>query len=197
MLSKQISINISPKLEVEITIKFLLFSLTVDQECHDHIKKPEELPTNLPKELVLCLLRIDQGRGFSLDTDSLYITCRLFSDAKHISSSVAWNSNSNPRFELQHVTPIETNIGFLEHCCKNNHLVVEVWNFAEPTSQIVGITTISLHQLYTAFHDETIASKHLSAEIPVIAVHDWLSVRDVLAGTYLLDTIQDFLCELG
>ena len=75
--------------------------------------------------------------------------------------------------------------------------MVEVWNFAEPTSQIVGITTISLHQLYTAFHDETIASKHLSAEIPVIAVHDWLSVRDVLAGTYLLDTIQDFLCELG
>ena len=151
----------------------------------------------MPKELVLCLLRIDQGRGFSLDTDSLYITCRLFSDAKHISSSVAWNSNSNPRFELQHVTPIETNIGFLEHCCKNNHLVVEVWNFAEPTSQIVGITTISLHQLYTAFHDETIASKHLSAEIPVIAVHDWLSVRDVLAGTYLLDTSQDFFCELG
>ena len=101
-----------------------------------------------------------------------------------MSSSVAWNSNTNPKFELQHVTPIETNLEFLDKSCKNNNLVVEVWNFAEPTSEIVGIATISLHQFYTAFHDENLASRHLSAEIPVIAVHDWLSVRDVLAGMY-------------
>ena len=106
----------------------------------------------------------------------------FFSDDKHVSSSVAWNSNTNPKFELQHVTPIETNMEFLDESYKNNNLVVEVWNFAEPTSEIVGIATISLHQFYTAFHDENLASRHLSAEIPVIAVHDWLSVRDVLAG---------------
>ena len=134
------------------------------------------------KDLVLCLLRIEEGRNFSLETNSLYLTCRLFSDDKHVSTSVAWNSNSKPKFELRHVVPIEITPEFLEDACRDNHLVVEVWNFSEPTSKVVGVATISLHQLYTAFHDENLAKKHLSSELPVIAVHDWLSVRDVLAG---------------
>ena len=137
------------------------------------------------KDLVLCLLRIEEGRNFSLETNSLYLTCRLFSDDKHVSTSVAWNSNTKPKFELRHVVPIEITTEFLEEACRDNHLVVEVWNFSEPASQIVGVATISLHQLYTAFHDENLAKKHLSTELPVIAVHDWLSVRDVLAGMKL------------
>ena len=173
-------------------------SFAVDEKTpSDIVKKPAEKPRAaaklLPKELVLCLLRIDQGRGFSLETDSLYITCRLFSDNKHVSSSVAWNSNTSPKFELQHVTSLETSASFLEKCCKDNHLVVEVWNFAEPTSEIVGVTTVSLHQFYTAFHDQTLASRHLSAEIPVIAVHDWLSVRDVLSGGKIVGEVRVLL----
>ena len=58
----QILTNISPK-------KNPSFFTSVDQECHDHIGKPEELPTNLRKELVLCLLRIDQGKFFIMSTE--------------------------------------------------------------------------------------------------------------------------------
>ena len=159
-------------------------------ESRSPVKDVKESSKN---DLVLCLLRIDEGRHFSTKTNSLYITCRMFSDSRHVSSPVAWNSNSRPRFELQHVVPIEINKEFLEHSCKDNHLLVEVWNFSEPKSEIVGVATISLHQIYTAFHNESLARRHLSAELPVIAVHDWLSVRDILAGTVCVSKISKSL----
>lgn len=106
-------------------------------------------------EFVLALLRVDEGRNFAkAECKSLYLTCRLFSETgESISSPVCWNCKSNPRFELQHVVPI--NVGsqtFLEETCKCNNLVIEVWEFSEPSSTMVGVSTISLHQLYTAFH---------------------------------------------
>ena len=84
-------------------------------------------------------------------SQSVYVTARLFSDTETISSSVCWNANDQPHFELHHVVPIEIDSEFLDKNCKNNHLVIEVWNFAKPTSNIIGVATIPLHQLHTAF----------------------------------------------
>lgn len=113
------------------------------------------------RDLILCLLRLDEGRNFSFGskatTCSLYLTCRLFSDTECISSSVCWNS-TRPKFEMQHVVPMDMSAKFLQESCRHNHLVVEVWNFAEPSSEIVGIAKLSLHQLYTAFHVSFISS---------------------------------------
>ena len=96
------------------------------------------------------MLKIDKGRHF-VANQSVYLTARLFSDTESISSSVCWNANDQPHFELHHVVPIEIDSEFLEKNCKNNHLVIEVWNFAKPTSNIIGVATIPLHQLHTAF----------------------------------------------
>ena len=161
----------------------------------NHTKIEMEAAKN---DLVLCLLRVDQGRNFSLDTNSLYITCRFFSDAKHVSSSVAWNSNTKPKFELQHVVPLELEkSNFLENVCKDNNLVLEIWNFSEPASSLVGIATISLHQLYTAFNDDDTAKKHLSSDLPLIAVNDWISVRGLLDGQIVGEIKVLFAAGLG
>ena len=114
------------------------------------INEPPNTTSNTRKELVLCMLKIDKGRHF-VANQSVYLTARLFSDTESISSSVCWNANDQPHFELHHVVPIEIDSEFLEKNCKNNHLVIEVWNFAKPTSNIIGVATIPLHQLHTAF----------------------------------------------
>ena len=114
-------------------------------------------------DLVLCMIKIDEGRKFSKHStinQSLYLKARFFSDTEHISSPVWWNSTSvngekgaesQPHFELHHVVPIETNLDFLEANCKQNHLVVEVWNFSEPSSNLIGVAMVPLHQLYATF----------------------------------------------
>ena len=113
--------------------------------------KKECLTKQESKELVLCMLKIDEGRNFE-SNQSLYLTARLFSDSESISSPVCWNADSEPHFELHHVVPIDTDLDFLDKNCKHNHLVIEVWNYSEPTSIMIGVSTIPLHQLYTAFY---------------------------------------------
>ena len=95
----------------------------------------ESAKSSSSKDLVLCMIKIDEGRKFSKHStinQSLYLKARFFSDTEHISSPVWWNSTSvngekgaesQPHFELHHVVPIETNLDFLEANCKQNHLV--------------------------------------------------------------------------
>ena len=130
------------------------------------------------KDLVLCMIKIDEGRKFAkpaITNQSLYLKTRFFSDSEHISSPVWWNTidnveetgskqtadrkcnESQPHFELHHVVPIETNLDFLEANCKQNHLVVEVWNFSEPSSNLIGVAMVPLHQLYANFSVSTYA----------------------------------------
>ena len=128
----------------------------------------ESAKSSSSKDLVLCMIKIDEGRKFSKHStinQSLYLKARFFSDTEHISSPVWWNSasvngekgaESQPHFELHHVVPIETNLDFLEANCKQNHLVVEVWNFSEPSSNLIGVTMVPLHQLYATFSVSTI-----------------------------------------
>lgn len=185
------SINSMPKPKEKVQLESKKQKIQLESKRQVDTK---EMKSHQAADLVLCLLRIDQGRNFSTEANSLYVTCRLFSHDKHVSSSVAWNSNSRPKFELQHVVPIDINDeDFLLNTCKDNHLVVEVWNFSEPTSTMIGVTTVSLHQFYTTFHNQSLAKRHLSGDLPVIATHDWLSVRDLLTGGKVVGEIRVLL----
>ena len=100
--------------------------------------------------LLLCLLRVNEGRGFAPDS-RLYLACRFFSKTEKVSSSIQFSSASTPRFEFQHIAPMESSFETLDFVCKENNLVIEVWSFMEPNSKMLGIATVPLHQLYTAF----------------------------------------------
>ena len=130
----------------------------MENKNEDLLKKNNIKNDSATKDLVLCMLKIDEGRKFAKPTcnQSLYLKARFFSDSEHISSPVCWMNTidageSQPHFELHHVVPMETNLDFLEANCKQNHLVVEVWNFSEPSSNLIGVAMVPLHQLYATF----------------------------------------------
>ncbi len=108
--------------------------------------------------VVLCMIRINEGRNFSSSCDNanggLYLTSRMFSprEGESVSSSVCWSNNSKPKFEFHHVVPVDLSVDFLEESCCANHMVVEVWSYVEPNSKLIGVVMVSLHQFYTAFH---------------------------------------------
>ena len=135
----------------EEPLKVELKSKRVEQPKPVRSSLNESVP-NIGKKypLLLCLLRVNEGRGFAPDS-RLYLACRFFSKTEKVSSSIQFSNGSRPRFEFQHIAPMESSYENLDSVCKENNLVIEVWSFMEPNSKMLGIATIPLHQLFTAF----------------------------------------------
>ena len=151
-----------------------------------------ESPMKSPPLLLLCLLKVNRGRGFPQGS-RLYLACRFFSAVEKVSSSIQFSTDTRFEFQFQHVTKMPPKME-----CKENHLVIEVWNFMEPNSELVGVATVPLHQLYTAFQDPVLNETHLRAELPFVAFNDWFSVRDVLDHGKIKGEIKVLLaCGLG
>eukprot|EP00095_Tigriopus_kingsejongensis_P007593 maker-scaffold417_size177606-snap-gene-0.49 protein:Tk07593 transcript:maker-scaffold417_size177606-snap-gene-0.49-mRNA-1 annotation:"hypothetical protein D910_05392" len=137
-------------------------------------------------------LRISEGKGFpkrqlnghqdsSRDVQpSLFVSSHFFSSDDIIKSSVSWNSD-RPQFGLSHYLPVDLNDKFLERC-RENYLVAEVWNYAEPRNELIGLSLLPIHQFYLAFQDAERRSVLLGLELPVIAVNDWVGVQSLTTG---------------
>ena len=149
-----------------------------------------------PSTLLLCLLKVNEGRGFTKGSQ-LYLACRFFSTTEKVSSSIHYSTDTRPKFEFQHIAKMGLDSG-LDLTCKDNHLVIEVWNYNEPHSELVGVATVPLHQLYTAFQDPVIKDTQIKADLPFVAFNDWFSVRDVLDSGKIKGEIKVMLaCGLG
>ena len=121
-------------------------------EKEKQVKAPLNAEPKISKKLpvLLCLLRVNEGRGFAPDSH-LYLACRFFSKTEKVSSSIQFSTDSKPRFEFQHIAQMESSDESMEMVCKGNYLVIEVWSYMEPNSKMLGISTVPLHQLFTAF----------------------------------------------
>ena len=121
-------------------------------------KSPKKSPM-----LLLCLLKVNKGRGFPQGS-RLYLACRFFSAVEKASSSIQFSTDTRFEFQFQHVTKMPPKME-----CKENHLVIEVWNFLEPNSELVGVATVPLHQLYTAFQ---VSSNIIGSIYPNVPIFD-------------------------
>ncbi len=118
---------------------------------------------------LFCMLRVSRGRNFALrdggsNPSSLFVACRLLSAKEMVKSEVCWNT-TNPAFNLRHCVPVKLGLGATAFPgrCKDNFLVVEVWNFKDDKKakkeggsgkrghEIVGVCMLPLQQLYLTF----------------------------------------------
>ncbi|XP_059088742.1 uncharacterized protein LOC131884863 isoform X2 [Tigriopus californicus] len=137
---------------------------------------------------VFAYLRISEGRGFLLTEDygqsvnslNLFVSSHFLSSDDVVKSPVCWNTD-RPQFSLSHYIPLSLDEKFLERC-RENYLVVEVWNYSEPKNLLVGLSLLPLHQFHLGFQDPDRRSVLLGLDLPVIAVNDWIGVNSLTTG---------------
>lgn len=96
---------------------------------------------------------IQNGRDFSLrdaSIDNFFVSCRFIGTGDLLTSQICWDIQK-PNFNFRHSSPILLNDSFLVDCCQSNVLIFEVWSFCQPVNKLVGIATISLHQIFVAY----------------------------------------------
>lgn len=123
--------------------------------------KPSDVPSGSrsvgPSQNVFAYLRISEGRGFLLTEDygqsvnslNLFVSSHFLSSEDIVKSPVCWNTD-RPQFSLSHYIPTTLDAKFLERC-RENYLVVEVWNYSEPKNLLVGLSLLPLHQFHLGF----------------------------------------------
>jgi hypothetical protein len=104
-------------------------------------------------DTLFCLLRVTEGRNFSLGPSSsaagnLFASCRIFDAAEQVTSAISWRT-TRPQFHLKHYLPVKVDADFLKKC-NDNFMFVEVWTYGHPSSAL-GIAMLPLHQFYLAF----------------------------------------------
>ena len=123
---------------------------------------PQATSKPLKSPLVFCFLNVPEGRNFAMDVSSgpapsLFLHCRFMTSEDAVQSQICWNS-TRPEFHMKHYLPLPLDVDFLVRC-KENYLVVEVWNFGKPTSKVVGVAMIPLQQFYLAFKVSTFRTR--------------------------------------
>jgi hypothetical protein len=157
---------------------------------------------------IFFMIQVSEGRNFTLidhsSPPSLFVSCRFLSATDVVKSKVAWNT-TRPTFNLQHCVPFKLDEDFVRSRCKENYLVLEVWNFvgkSDEENELIGIAMLPLHQFFLSFkvsfifdffswpishyliskQDPARSCLVLDADLPIIAVNDWIPVTDLKEG---------------
>ena len=160
-------------------------------------------------ENLICLLRVPEGKNFSstltmnskndsrLSCNSLthiYIACRIFSSGNLIRSQAneydLQSGNTRAAFNFQHCMSFLPDIKFLTDICKDNYLIIETWATTKIDGyrcqkELIGISSISLHKIYTSFQDRHQLTLSRNLELPVMITNGWIPVNNLLDGRYV------------
>ena len=110
---------------------------------------------------IFCLLNVTEGRNFTLDKNvptNLFVSCRFLTSNDSVKSQVSWNT-TKPQFHLLHYVPVKIDEDFLARC-KDNFLVLEVWNHSRNKDKLVGVAMVPLHQFYLSFKVNLVGLLH-------------------------------------
>ena len=153
-------------------------------------------PTSTDSESLVGLLRVSEGKNFMLpcdNTKSVHVACRIFSSGTRIKSKDC-KYGDRPgggvaQFNLQHAMSFRPETHFISNVCKENYLIIESWgtrsNVQEPTSDLIGISSISLHKIYTSFQEIDQINRIRGLELPVMISNGWIAVNNLLDGRYV------------
>jgi hypothetical protein len=120
-------------------------------DASDHVYDSVDDTSEEVTRDVFCFLKISEGRNFALDSKApknLYIYYRFMTSTDVVRSQISWNS-TRPKFNVAHYVPVRLDRDFLRRC-KDNFLVVEVWNH-DRKSKIVGVAMVSFAAVLLVF----------------------------------------------
>ncbi|XP_015117884.1 C2 domain-containing protein 3 [Diachasma alloeum] len=147
-------------------------------------KTEERLKTDVPalpeeKTLLHGLIHIVEGRN--LPAMNTYIICRaLWRQDK--SSSRVCTDTTNPHYNFHQIMPLIYGLELLERT-KDNCIITEVYSKSLiGEDNLIGISKLSVHQLYVAFRDPLVLPNLLKSRYPVISVDGWVLITDPVTG---------------
>ena len=167
------------------------------------------MQTAINSENLICLLRVPEGKNFSStltmnskndsrhsrdSSNHIYIACRIFSSGNLIRSQAfeydLQSGNTTAAFNFQHCMSFLPDIKFLTDICKDNYLIIETWATTEIDGhrcqkELIGISSISLHKIYTSFQDRHQLTLSRNLELPVMITNGWIPVNNLLDGRYV------------
>ncbi|CAD1478146.1 unnamed protein product, partial [Heterotrigona itama] len=130
------------------------------------------------KILLHGLIYIIEGRELSeLNT---YLVCRAFWKEDKTKSQVC-NDTRNPFYQFCQLVPLTYDSDLLERI-KDNYLIIEVYSKNNNTDNLLGLTKLSVHQLYIAYRDPRVLPCLSLSKYPVVSIDGWAPIVDPVNG---------------
>lgn len=81
------------------------------------------------------------------------------------------------------LVPLIYDLDLLERI-KDNYIIIEVYSKKNNVDNLLGLTKLSLHQLYVAYRDPRVLPHLLLSKYPVISVDGWVPIVDPVTGQF-------------
>ncbi|XP_063987413.1 C2 domain-containing protein 3 [Diachasmimorpha longicaudata] len=149
----------------------------------DMERADERLKTDVPvrpdeKTLLHGLIHIVEGRN--IPTVSSYIVCRALWRQDKSSSRLC--TGTTPQYNFHQIMPLIYGPELLERT-KDNCIITEIYSKSPiGVDSLIGISKLSVHQLYVAFRDPLVLPNLLKSRFPVISVDDWVPITNPVTG---------------
>ncbi|KAG7198214.1 hypothetical protein KM043_005622 [Ampulex compressa] len=134
---------------------------------------------NKNKILLHGLIYVAEGK--ELPELNTYLLCRAFWREDKATSQIC-NNTKNPCYHFCQLVPLIHGTDLLDRI-KDNYIIIEVYSRrVNNTDNLIGITKLSVHQLYVAYRDPHVLPHLLLSKYPVISVDGWVSVNNPVTG---------------
>ncbi|KOC59278.1 C2 domain-containing protein 3, partial [Habropoda laboriosa] len=120
------------------------------------------------------------AEGQELPELNTYLICRTFWREDKTKSEIC-NNTQNPLYQFCQVVPLIYGDDLLERI-KDNYIVIEVYSRNNNIDNLLGLTKLSVHQLYIAYRDPRVLPHLLLSKYPVVSVDGWVPIIDPVSG---------------
>ncbi|XP_043506509.1 C2 domain-containing protein 3 isoform X2 [Frieseomelitta varia] len=156
----------------------LVTTKSISQLAESIDNKEMDIKSDKNKVLLHGLIYIIEGKELSeLNT---YLVCRAFWKEDKTKSQVC-NDTRNPFYQFCQLVPLTYDSDLLERI-KDNYLIIEVYSKNNNTDNLLGLTKLSVHQLYIAYRDPRVLPCLLLSKYPVVSIDGWVPIVDPVNG---------------
>ncbi|OAD57640.1 C2 domain-containing protein 3, partial [Eufriesea mexicana] len=124
------------------------------------------------------LIHVTEGQ--ELPELNTYLICRAFWREDKTRSQIC-NNTENPFYQFCQLVPLIYGNDLLERI-KDNYIIIEVYSRNNNIDNLLGLTKLSVHQLYVAYRDPHILPYLLLTKYPVVSVDGWVPIIDPVTG---------------
>ncbi|XP_076760051.1 uncharacterized protein LOC143428801 [Xylocopa sonorina] len=120
------------------------------------------------------------AEGQELPELNTYLICRAFWKEDKSRSQVC-NNTKNPFYQFFQLVPLIYDSDLLDRI-KDNYIIIEVYSKKNNIDNLLGLSKLSVHQLYIAYRDPRVLPHLLLSKYPVVSVDEWVPIMDPVTG---------------
>ncbi|KZC12550.1 C2 domain-containing protein 3, partial [Dufourea novaeangliae] len=125
------------------------------------------------------LIYISEGK--ELSEVNTYLVCRAFWKEDKSKSQICSNTK-NPFYQFCQLVPVVHSTDLLDRI-KDNYIIIEVYyRNNNNVDNLLGLTKLSMHQLYVAYRDPCVLPHLLLSKYPVVSVDEWVQITDPITS---------------